>query len=83
MAEIIDLDHILLTPRAVNIWMALAEHVARAIQGLEIDPSTIPDEQARVEEDESLTIFVELPDGKGEISLSILPEHWQRRFEKN
>lgn len=76
--NVIDLDKILLSEEAVAAWMAIVPRVARAFQAVGIRPEEIPDERARIESDGSLKIFVEVPGGCGEISLTIPPESWAR-----
>lgn len=82
MAEIIDLDQINIAPAVYEAWQELARKVGDLAVHLGISPAEIPDEQARVEDDGSLTIFVELP-RFGEVSLSVPPAHWARRFSEN
>lgn len=80
MAEPIDLDGILLTVETVKVYREFAQRVAQFLADKGVAPKSIPDEQARVEENGSLTVFVAIPNG--EISMSVPPEHWARRALK-
>lgn len=76
--EVIDLSRIMLSQDAVTAWTELAQRLGATLQTLRIDAKDIPDEQGRIETDGNLTIFVELPGGKGEISLRVPPGAWAR-----
>lgn len=75
--RMVDLDNLLLSPEVVVAWTEVARGVvaALALAGQRIDPSQIPDEQARVEDDGSLTIFCEIL-GIGELSLKVPAGAW-------
>ncbi|NBD73709.1 hypothetical protein GVX82_01560 [Patescibacteria group bacterium] len=77
--SIIDLDAVNLTAEAVAAYQQLAERVGAALAQLGISPEEIPDEQGRLMTDGSLEVFVTLPGGHGEISMTIPPEHWAWR----
>ena len=70
------LDFVLITPTVFRVWMnevvphAVSELIAR---GANLD--SIPDERGRVEEDGSLTIYVDLPGGI-EVKMSVPPDQW-------
>ncbi len=78
MSSEVDLDAVALTPAAVAAYRDLAERVARALSlgGIVRDAANLPDERARMESDGSLTVYVTLPEGKGEVSMTILPGQW-------
>lgn len=76
--NVIDLDKVLFSEEAVAAWMSIVPRVALAFQAVGICPEEIPDEQARIESDGSLTIFMEIPGGRGEVSLTIPPGAWAR-----
>lgn len=82
MAQIIDLDQVNISSAVYQAWQALAKHFAEIAVLLGIPPDKIPDEQGRIENDGSLTIFVELPN-IGEVSLRVPPGQWAWRFPKN
>ena len=75
MSEHIDLDAILLTPAIVREYREFADRVAQAIVAARIDPVTIPDEQALLKDDGSITVFVRVS-GKFEMEFSIPKDHW-------
>lgn len=77
--SIVDLDDVALTSEAYLAYMRQAERVAQTLQGSGIDPNDIPEEQGRVKPDGSLDIFVTLPNGKGEVSMSVPKGHWAWR----
>ncbi|MBI4138005.1 MAG: hypothetical protein HY482_00195 [Candidatus Wildermuthbacteria bacterium] len=79
--EDIDLDMVSISPAAYQAWQEFARRVAGVMNEMRIVPQEIPDEQARVEDDGGLTIFVRLP--PGDVSLRIPAGQWERRFSKN
>ena len=81
MPEEIDLDQVNISPAVHNAWQGMARSIADIVRRLGISPDEIPDEKARIEDDGSLTIFVELP--IGEVSLRVPPDQWAYRFPKN
>ena len=74
----VNLDKLVLSAASVAVWQKLALRIAEVIRtsGLRIDPRLIPDEQARVEADGSLTIYVVIPD-LGEMSMSVPADQWE------
>ena len=78
MAKIVDLDAIALSPAAVMAWAELAWKTAQGLEqiarnrGIELQ---IPDEQARENNDGTLTIFVKIP-GIIDISLDVPADQW-------
>ena len=74
MSRPIGLAGVTLTPAAVAAWR---ETCAKAIAVLRAQGRDIGDavEQARVEDNGSLTIFVRLPDG-GELACNLPPAEW-------
>jgi hypothetical protein len=76
----IDLDDVLTTQAALAAWEDFARRIGEAIRLMDrtIDPKSIPDEQARVEADGSLTVYVVVP-GLGEMSLTLPPDQWARK----
>ena len=73
LAKEIDLDDVLLSPAAVVAWQEMAARIASALQG--VRPSDIPDEQARINDNGTLTIYVKIP-GKADISLDVPADQW-------
>ena len=69
------LDKVLLSEDASRSWHnhAASPQVQSLLKG--IRPSDIPDEDARLEADGSLTIFIILPTGV-EIRMNISPSDW-------
>ncbi len=78
MSSEVDLDAVDFTSAAVAAYLEFAERVelALSLAGIVRDASDLPDEQARMEGDGSLTVYVALPQGKGEVSMTIPPGHW-------
>ncbi|MEK9135175.1 MAG: hypothetical protein AAB451_02650 [Patescibacteria group bacterium] len=80
----VDLDQINITP---DVWQAWQEKARQAVaelvsKGELVRPEEIPDEQARMEDDGSLTVFVVLPNNE-EVSMRVPPDQWEWRFPKN
>ena len=73
MAQIIPLESVVLTEQVKDAWLALAAQAVDRLAG--VDPQDIPDEQARIEEDGTLTIFVEVPNILS-LSLSVPAGEW-------
>ena len=69
------LDKIMLTERAAKKWLSYisSTEVDRKIQGF--NPKLIPDEDARINADGTLTIFVLLPNGD-EVSMTLASNDW-------
>lgn len=82
--EIVDLDQINISPDVCRAWLEkVRETIDRILaSGAKLNPEEIPDEQARLEDDDSLTIFVVLPNGE-EVNLKVPPNHWEKRFSSN
>ncbi len=78
MSSEVDLDAVALTPAAVAAYCDFAERVARALSlgGIVSDAADLPDERAKVGGDGSLTVYVTLPEGKGEVSMTIPSGQW-------
>ena len=77
----IDPDKVNLSPAAVKAWQEMCDQIAIAIgymaeMGREIPP--IPDERARINDDGSLTIFVEIPDIMS-VSMNVPADQWEYR----
>lgn len=69
------LDKVMLTEQAVRQWYS---YIGSAEVGRRIDafnPMQIPDEDARINADGTLTIFFFLPDGD-EVSLNLSASDW-------
>ena len=79
--EEIDLDCVNISPAAYQAWQEIAKRVAIIASQLHIESEEIPDEKARVEDDGSLSVFVQL--SIGDVSLRVPPGQWERRFPKN
>jgi hypothetical protein len=73
----VDLHKIVLTKEMLSAWSVLANIVGSAIAEAGISPDEIPDEQAKIESDGSLLIYVDLPQNIGKVSLRVPPEHWR------
>jgi pyruvate formate-lyase activating enzyme-like uncharacterized protein len=81
MAREIDLDEVMLSQDAAVAWHEMAGRVAVALQhiakmGKEIPQ--IPDERARVNDNGTLTIFVNIP-GVIDVSMEVPGGHWSYR----
>lgn len=76
MAREIDLDNVLLSPATVVAWQELAARTATGLQSFEV--RNIPDERARVNDDGTLTIFVNVPNTI-EMSMNVPAEQWAYR----
>lgn len=72
------LDKVMLTEQAVSRWYAYiaSNEVNQKLRGL--NSKLIPDEDARINADGTLTIFVLLPDGD-EVSLNLSASDWGYR----
>ena len=69
------LDKVLLSEAASRSWHNHASSPQVQVLLKDIKPSDIPDEDARLEADGSLTIFIILPTGV-EIRMNISPSDW-------
>lgn len=80
MSRIIDLDAVFVSLAVYHGWMEVVQNAMRELaqRGVALDPKTIPDEQARVEDDGALTIFVDAPE-IGHLEMRVPPEHWTWR----
>lgn len=67
------LEKVVLSKQAVTKWKKACEDFARSNKGKM--PKNIPDEQAVMEPDGSLSVFVVLDD-KRELRLRVPPEDW-------
>lgn len=78
--KLINLDEVLLIPEVIAIWKKMCSHIVAdmILAGNPLDPKQAPEEQARVEVDGSLTIFVVIPQ-VGELALRVPPGHWAWR----
>ena len=74
----VDLADMLISSAAFHTYHEFADRVARLLVQLGIDPKSIPDEQARLEGDGSLTVFVVVPNF-GEVAMSIPAGQWAWR----
>ena len=78
--KIVDLDTVILSRDAVVAWHAMVPQIGTIFIALGMKSGKdIPIEQGRVEEDGTLSIFVPLPNGKGEISMRVPPDQWARK----
>ncbi len=82
--KIIDLGLVNIATDVYQAWNILARRVVKdlAARGVKFDPEEIPDEQGRLEDDGSLTVFAVLPNGE-EVSLRVPPGQWSWRFPEN
>lgn len=81
MAKEIDLDEIMLSQAAAAAWYEMAGRVATALQHIgkmRGKTLSIPDERARVNDDGTLTIFVNIP-GIIDVSMDVPAENWAHR----
>lgn len=81
MATEIGLDGVVLSTAAVVAWREIAAQAAITLQRLgEMRAKTfsIPDERARINDDGTLTIFVNIP-GAIDISMDVPAGHWDYR----
>lgn len=77
--NLVELDEVYLTPEAVAAWRKLVERLARVVVAAGIKPEELPIEQARLGPEGSLVIFVALPQGKGEVTMTIPKGEWRPR----
>ena len=77
------LSRVALTSSAVERWKALARRPETLAKLRGLPPVAIPDELARVEADGSLTIYVPLPEGRGEIAMRVEAPEWAWRGQQN
>jgi hypothetical protein len=78
MARLVDLDDVLLSPATTEAWAEVASRIVPALVKMGIAKSDIPIEQARVEKNGDLTIFVSIRD-QVTISLTAPADHWKWR----
>lgn len=78
MAPEIDLDDIMLTPAVVAAYSELAKRIAIALQERINDASSIPDERVRMNDDGTLTIFVNIPEVI-DVSMDVPADQWAYR----
>jgi hypothetical protein len=84
MGKPIDLDEVMLSSAAGDAWQVLCNRLVVALEALRlvgriIDASSVPDEQARIEDDGTLTIHVDIPDLM-EVSLTVPVGQWTKRL---
>ncbi len=82
MEKIIDLDRVMITVSAAVRWNQLAITAVRTMRQHKKltakQAAEMPDEQGRLNEDGSLMLFVQLPNGS-ELSLRLPPNEWEWR----
>lgn len=81
MVKEISLDAVMLSLDAATAWHEMAGRVAMALQHIgkmRAKTLSIPDEQARVNDDGTLTIFVNIPDVI-DVSMDVPVGHWGYR----
>lgn len=76
--KIIDLDKIMLSLPAAIRWERLAMNATKNLNLTRQQIKTIPDEQARLDKQGNLILFVKLPTGI-EISMKLNPGEWSFR----
>jgi hypothetical protein len=76
MTQVIDLANVNFTQEAFDAYKAFARKASLQIATLGVSKSEIPDEQGRIEEDGSLTIFVEVKSRGLEFSFLVPKGHW-------
>lgn len=77
----INLDEVMLSSDAAAAWYEMAGRVAVALQRIgkmRAKTLSIPDERARVNDDGTLTIFVNIPDVI-DVSMPVPVGHWGYR----
>ena len=80
--QIIDLDHVLISPVIYNRWMRmLPSHCEKIIRmykekDITFSPSKIPDEQFRADKDGNGEIFIEIPEIGFYASIDVGPKEW-------
>ena len=81
MAKEIGLDEVMLSTSAVTAWHEMAARVAPALQQIgkmRRETLSIPDERVRVNDDGTLTIFVNVP-GAINVSMDVPAGQWSHR----
>lgn len=73
--KVIDLATVLISPAVYRAWLEVVSNAVPRLLAAGIDPRQLPDEQGRIEDDGSLTIFVVLPNG-GEVSMPVPKGQW-------
>lgn len=70
--DVVDLDDVVPSPAAVAAWSDVARRAALFCRKLGISEDQLPEEQARINADSSLTIFVKIvtPSG-GEVTFDM------------
>lgn len=83
MPKTVNLDDVLISPAAYAALHEIASRAAAAMSELGVPAEAIGIERARIEDDGSLTIFVEVSEGYGieEVSMTVPPDHWSPRHE--
>lgn len=76
--KVIDLDRIMLSVPAALRWERLAATTAKTLNLTKQQIKSIPDEQAKLDEQGNLTLFVKLPTGR-ELSMKLNPGEWAFR----
>lgn len=87
MATEIDLDLVVLTPAAFAAWQETAQRWAMAFgemaaRSRAIDPHSIPDERARINDNGTLTIFVNVS-GVMSVEMDLPASQWAHRAHPN
>lgn len=78
MKNIIDLDDVMISPLVQKTWQEFTRRVVAQLRLLGVtDPSQVPDEQARVNNNGTLTVFVTLPNG--EVAMEVPEKQWAYR----
>ncbi len=73
--KIIDLESVMISPLAYRNWMKVADEAAQKVVRAGGKPEDVPIEQGQVNDDGTLTIFVEVAGHRIE---AVIPQgHWQ------
>jgi len=71
--NIVSMDRVSIRRDMAGTWSLLMQHT---LPRLGIEPLALPEEQARLEQDGALTIYISLPD-RGEVKMRVEPDGWK------
>lgn len=82
VGNVVDLDDVVSSAAALAAWSAVAEKAAALCVALGVPREQWPEEQARLNADGSLTIWVDVPapsGGSASLEMRVPPGQWQWR----
>lgn len=86
MARKISLDEVNISAEVFEAWQVIGERIALFLASAGANVDNIPDERVRIEDDGSLTVWVEINLSSGskfEPSLKVPPSEWHWRVNSN